>query len=67
MVKLIGVKLSSTNGAFVMNQVDYIEYIEKVSLHENLTIETFRSVRAKYAYGAFSMVPDAFVYVALLA
>lgn len=37
-----------------------------IGLRENLTFETFRSIRAKYACAAISTVPDVLVSVALL-
>lgn len=67
MVKCNSGNLSSTDGTFVRSQADYIKDIVKVGLRENLTFDTFRSVRAKFVYRAFSTVPDGLVHVALLA
>lgn len=50
-----------------MNQSAYTSKFEKVKLKNKLSLAEFRSVRSKYAYVGFLMVPNVLFNVALLA
>jgi len=66
-VRFNGVDLTYVAGNIVMEQAEYITNCAKVKWSEQIDFEKFRSLRAKYAYAAFSSVPETLVYVAILA
>ena len=62
-----GVDISRFEDGFVLDQVQYMsDFIDQVP-SKSLTFDEFRSLRAKYAYAAYSSAPDILVYVAVLA
>lgn len=66
-VRFNGVELQLSKNGIVMKQENYINEIDKGKFRLKLSFEQFRSIRAKYAYAAFSTAPIALIHVALLA
>ena len=66
-VRYNGIDLHKIPHGYQMDQRTYISEIPPISSKEDMSFEQFRSVRAKFAYAAYSTTPDVLVYVAHLA
>eukprot|EP00171_Calliarthron_tuberculosum_P023256 IDg23256t1 len=65
-LKFNGVNVKLTPGTVVVQQRKYLEQISKTQKSRTPPFEEFRSVRAKYAYAAYSTMPDILIFVARL-
>ena len=65
-VRFNGIDFSILDEGIVMRQRYYIEGIPPLPAKRVLTFETFRRIRAKLAYAAFSTCSDGLVYIAYL-
>lgn len=61
-----GIDVSFTQGKLIARQNKYISKVERVKKNHLPTFEEFRSARAKYAYAAYSTMPDILIFVAQL-
>eukprot|EP00171_Calliarthron_tuberculosum_P022600 IDg22600t1 len=61
-----GIDLHFTQGKLVALQEKYISKVQKLQKNQLPPFEEFRSARAKYAYAAYSTMPDILIFVARL-
>ena len=65
-VRFNGIEISRCEARYQLRQVSYVKNIPNIPKDEILSFEDFRSIRAKYAYLAYSTMPDILVIVAKL-
>ena len=61
-----GVRLLRNNLSYEMDQITYISKLRHFKRREIPDFETFRSFRAKYAYAAYTCMPNILVWIAKL-
>lgn len=65
-VSFNGIDISATSSGYLLSQEKYLSDIVIPSKLSALSFDEFRSLRAKYAYAAYSTLPEILVHVAKL-
>ena len=65
-VRFNGIEILRCEAGYQLSQVSYVKDIPMIPKDDDLSFEDFRSIRAKYAYLAYSTMPDILVIVSKL-
>lgn len=66
-IRFNGVDISRVNCGIQIEQAIYFAEFNKEAPKKDMRFKEFRSIRAKYAYEAYSTTPNVLIYVAILA